>query len=126
MRKGLWRTLFPGLVSVLLGLMITAPLSLLYAQGSAGGVRFIEPGQPPVMIHATVRDAAAAHAARGHGGGGGGSNNLYYHGSAGGIGVETAPKIYLVLWGSQWNNNDPSGERPFCSSSTMGSAVAPG
>jgi serine protease len=24
--------------------------------------------------------------------------------------VETAPKIYLVLWGSQWNNNDPSGE----------------
>jgi serine protease len=28
----------------------------------------------------------------------------------GGIGVETAPKVYLVLWGSQWNNNDPSGE----------------
>jgi hypothetical protein len=24
--------------------------------------------------------------------------------------VETAPKIYLVMWGSQWNNNDPSGE----------------
>ncbi len=38
------------------------------------------------------------------------SNNLSYHGGVGGIGVETAPKVYLVLWGSQWNNNDPSGE----------------
>jgi serine protease len=28
----------------------------------------------------------------------------------GGIGVETAPKLYLVFWGSQWNSNDPSGE----------------
>ena len=24
--------------------------------------------------------------------------------------METAPKVYLVLWGSQWNNNDPSDE----------------
>jgi hypothetical protein len=38
------------------------------------------------------------------------SNNLSYHGGVGGIGVETAPKVYLILWGSQWNNNDPSGE----------------
>jgi len=38
------------------------------------------------------------------------SNDLTYHGGTGGIGVETAPRIYLVLWGSQWNNNDPSGE----------------
>ena len=42
------------------------------------------------------------------------SNNLSYHGgvsdgSAGTIGVETAPKVYLVLWGSQWSS-DPSGE----------------
>jgi hypothetical protein len=42
------------------------------------------------------------------------SNNLSYHGgvsdgSAGAIGVETAPKVYLVLWGSQWSS-DPSGE----------------
>jgi serine protease len=37
------------------------------------------------------------------------SNNLYYHGGVGGIGVETAPKVYLVLWGSQWSS-DPSGE----------------
>src|SRR5438874_8626771 len=38
------------------------------------------------------------------------TNNLSYRGGVGGIGVETAPKVYLVLWGSQWNNNDPSGE----------------
>src|SRR5438309_463121 len=38
------------------------------------------------------------------------ANDLSYHGGIGGIGVETAPRIYLVLWGSQWNNNDPSGE----------------
>src|SRR6266567_9207055 len=43
------------------------------------------------------------------------TNHLAYQGgvsdgSAGVIGVETAPKVYLVLWGSQWNNNDPSGE----------------
>jgi serine protease len=37
------------------------------------------------------------------------SNNLSYHGGVGGIGVETAPKVYLVLWGSQWSS-DPSTE----------------
>src|SRR6266576_1162733 len=38
------------------------------------------------------------------------TNNLVYHGGVGGIGVDTTPKVYLVLWGSQWTNNDPSGE----------------
>jgi len=41
------------------------------------------------------------------------SNNLSYRGGVGGIGVETAPKVYLVAWGSQWGSNgsnDPSGE----------------
>src|SRR5579863_5915596 len=96
----------PGLRPALLGLLIFAPLSLLYAQGEAGGVRIIEEGQRPVAIHPTVGAAVAAHEAHGHGGGGSTSKNLYSHGGA----VETAPKIYLVLWGSQWNNNDPSGE----------------
>jgi serine protease len=42
---------------------------------------------------------------------GGGSSNLFYHGGTGGVGVETGgDKVYLVYWGSQWNNNDPSGE----------------
>ena len=36
-------------------------------------------------------------------------NNLAYKGGVGGIGVETTPKVYLVLWGSQWSS-DPSGE----------------
>jgi len=38
------------------------------------------------------------------------SNNLSYHGGVGGIGVETAPKLYVVFWGSQWTGHDPSGE----------------
>src|SRR5579863_8099039 len=88
----------------LLGLLITAPLSLLSAQGEAGGARIIEEGQPPVVIHPTVGDAVSAREAHGHGGGGG-SKNLYYHGGTGGIGVETTPKIYLVLWGSQWSTD---------------------
>ena len=84
--------------------------------GSAGAVRYIEQGQPPVVIQPTVAEAASmrgAHSAHGHGpGGGGGSttNNLLYGGGTGGIGVETSPKVYLVIWGSQWVNNDPSGE----------------
>jgi serine protease len=40
------------------------------------------------------------------------SKELTYHGGVGGSGVVTGPnpKVYLVLWGSQWNSNDPSGE----------------
>ena len=105
MREVFLGVVAPAFVPALLGLLIAAPLSLLHAQGSAGGMRIIEHGQPPVVIHATVGDAVSAREAHGHGGGGG-SANLSYHGGA----VETAPKIYLVLWGSQWNNNDPSGE----------------
>jgi len=88
------------------------PAPMVYE--GAGGVRYLEEGQPPVIIHPTVEGAKmereanatrrpAAQAAST-------SSNLSYHGGVGGIGVETAPKIYLVLWGSQWNNNDPSGE----------------
>ena len=44
------------------------------------------------------------------------TNNLQYGGGVGGIGVETAPKVYLVLWGSQWNSNDPSGEESLLAS----------
>ena len=103
MRKRLKTALVPGFVPAL-GLLITAPLSVLFAQGSAGGVRIIEEGQPPAVIHATVEGAARARGT----GSASTSGNLYYHG--GPVGVETAPKIYLVFWGSQWNSNDPSGE----------------
>ena len=59
------------------------------------------------VIYKTVERAAAEASTRRAGA----ASNLYYHGGVGGIGVETAPKLYLVIWGSQWNSNDPSGER---------------
>lgn len=55
-------------------------------------------------IHSTVAGAKALRAARPRR-----SNELTYHGGVGGIGVETAPRAYVVFWGSQWSN-DPSGE----------------
>jgi hypothetical protein len=58
-------------------------------------------------IHRTVEASAhvnAAHAARPTR-----SSNLYYHGGVGGIGIESAPRVYVVFYGSQWSN-DPSGE----------------
>jgi len=75
-----------------------------------GNVRIIEQGQRPVVIHPTVENMemqrkAAHNSARPRK-----STNLTYHGGVGGIGVETSPKVYLVFFGSQWTNNDPSGE----------------
>lgn len=35
----------------------------------------------------------------------------YGGGGGGDPGVDTQPRVYLVFWGSQWNNNDPSGEK---------------
>ena len=88
--------------------------------GQPGGVRLLEEGQPVAMVHPTVeamgnfRDnqAREAHAreAQGRVQQASTTSNLSYHGGTGGIGVETAPRVYLVFWGSQWNNNDPSGE----------------
>jgi hypothetical protein len=107
---------------VVLSLLACASVSLasaLYAQsphvfGDAdappGGARLLEAGQPYAQIHPTVdkmEQYRAAHNSRP--GSGGTSKLLSYRGGNGGIGVETAPKVYLVLWGSQWAN-DPSGE----------------
>jgi len=77
-------------------------------RGAAGGWHQIESGMPPVMVHPTREASEQARGAAKHRPST--SNDLYYHGGVGGIGVETAPKVYLVLWGSQWNSNDPSGE----------------
>jgi hypothetical protein len=103
-----------GVVCVLLVTLVQAqeqhqPMNY---EGNPGGVRYLEEGQPPVMVHATVEGAWRA---RLMGRAGTTAGNLYYHGgtsdgSAGTIGVETGPKVYVVFWGSQWNNNDPSGE----------------
>ena len=114
-------------VLMLSGTSNAQPTAPMVYEGTPGGVRFLEEGQPPVIIHPTVdgmdQYRKANKAARGGGKpGGGGSTNLSYHGGTGGIGVETSPKIYLVFWGSQWNNNDPSGEAALLESfvSSMG------
>jgi serine protease len=83
--------------------------------GTVGGLRILEEGQPPAMVHATVNDMKRFREANplappGSVQPAASSSELSYHGGTGGIGVETAPKIYLVFWGSQWNNSDPSGE----------------
>jgi hypothetical protein len=74
------------------GLALSVP-AITQAAGSVS--------RAPTVHQASVK---AAHAARPTT-----SSNLYYHGGT--IGVETgADHVYLVYWGSQWNNNDPSGE----------------
>lgn len=110
-----------GGLFVLLGFLMVSPLShaqesqqapqrpMVY-EGTPGGLRLLEEGQPPAMIHATVEDMKAFREANPHLKAANTSNDLTYHGGVGGIGVETAPKVFLVLWGSQWNGNDPSGE----------------
>jgi len=119
-----------GCLFALLGLLVTSPLAdaqepnngqepnkpMVY-EGTVGGLRVIEEGQPPVMIHATVEDMKRFREANPHARPGqvqaantSTTSDLTYRGGIGGIGVETAPKVFLVLWGSQWNNNDPSGE----------------
>src|SRR5215472_18082868 len=117
-----------GCLVALLGLVVTSPLSdaqepnngqetnkPMVFEGTVGGWRILEEGQPPAMIHATVEDMKRFREANPHVEPGkvhpaGTPSELSYHGGIGGIGVETNPKVFLVLWGSQWNNNDPSGE----------------
>ena len=82
-------------------------------EGTVGGLRVFEEGQPPVMIHATVEDMKRFRRANPFAPPGSVQpartpSELSYHGGTGGIGVETAPAVYLVFWGSQWNKNDPS------------------
>jgi hypothetical protein len=71
-------------------------------------------GPPEVLVNAIIHRTVEAAAAARAGGPFGAStaSNLSYRGGLAGIGVETRPLIYLVLWGSQWSNgaNDPSGE----------------
>jgi len=107
----------PRAVLCVLGLMLASPLSFAQGQSqaahneaAAGGLRYIEAGMPPVMIHPTVDAAKQAREAARPVKQASTSKDLSYHGGVGGIGVETTARVYLVLWGSQWNNNDPSGE----------------
>ena len=61
------------------------------------------------VLHGTVENAHALHAA--HAARPTRSSDLYYHGGVGGIGIESAPRVYHVFWGSQWSS-DPSNEAP--------------
>ena len=72
------------------------PQQPMVYEGTAGGLRVIEEGQPPVMIHATAEELkrfreANPNARPGSVQAAGTSNDLSYHGGTGGIGVETAP-----------------------------------
>jgi serine protease len=105
-------------VSMVAGAAFAAKPPMNY-DGNPGGVKLLEQGQRPAVVYPTVeaqqqwrvnQHAKNAKGAHGKPGGGSTTNNLLYNGGTGGIGVETAPKVYLVVWGSQWNNNDPSGE----------------
>ena len=88
-----------ALVVVMLAVAITVVLTLAI---SISPVSAKVEGLPP--IHFMKVKNACHHNC-------GGSANLSYHGGTNGVGVETGPdKVYLVYWGSQWNNNDPSGE----------------
>ena len=118
----------PACFLVVLGFLVVSPSSRaqepnntqegnkpMVFEGAVGGWRTIEEGQPPVMIHATAEEMKRFREANpqvrpGQVQAASTANDLTYHGGIGGIGVETAPKVFLVLWGSQWNNNDPSGE----------------
>jgi serine protease len=80
--------------------VLATAAALSAAAGQAATHSSMKPAKPSVL---RVFKGKPARPTRG-------SNNLSYRGGVGGIGVETAPKVYLVLWGSQWTNNDPSGE----------------
>ena len=106
--------IFLGVMSCSLLVHAQAQQRMNY-EGNPGGVRYLEEGQPPAIVHPTVEATFRARAEEARSKPASGTNQLYYHGGvsdggAGTIGVETRPKVYLVFWGSQWNNNDPSGE----------------
>ena len=82
---------------------VLATAAALSAAGGRAAIRSsMHPTKPSVMRVFKGKGSRPARPKR--------TNNLSYHGGVGGIGVETAPKVYLVLWGSQWTGNDPSGE----------------
>ncbi|HLX34357.1 MAG TPA: hypothetical protein VKR30_03840 [Candidatus Limnocylindrales bacterium] len=92
--------------------MVSTRIQRLLVLGTSLGILLLAIGAAPASASSSPREVmmpprGAAHgsARPSH------SSNLTYHGGVGGVGVETgADKVYLVFWGSQWTNNDPSGE----------------
>jgi hypothetical protein len=98
-----------ALVGAVVGVVVTVVALLTALSASASTSWSSKPAARSSGMH-IFRPFGYAH----HVKSAGSSNNLYYHGgvsdgAAGTIGVETAPKVYLVFWGSQWSS-DPSGE----------------
>jgi serine protease len=90
-------------------LVLAACATVLTACGEATPPADQQEQLTNAIIHPTVEGAEASRTPVVGGSAASSGGNLYYHGGTGGIGVETAPKVYLVLWGSQWSS-DPSGE----------------
>ena len=86
--------------------VITLALAIAVATTLASSIRPVSASSNDGVLH-SIHSMRVKNACRNCGG----SSNLSYHGGTGGVGVETgADKVYQVYWGSQWNNNDPSGE----------------
>jgi len=82
--------------------VVATAAALSAAAGQAASHSSMKLGRPSVMRVFKGKPARPTH-----------SNNLSYRGGVGGIGVEPTPKLYLVVWGSQWGTNgskDLSGE----------------
>jgi serine protease len=91
---------------LLIALSFAGSFLIVPSLGTAGSTLAAgapNPDHGPPTIYLRVRDA---HAARPNHGG---SNNLVFHGGNPGV-VTGADQVYLVFWGSQWTNNDPSNE----------------
>ena len=99
MRK---RSLFGVIAGVLVA---SGVLATVHSSSASASGRNVSAKAHAVISMMSIRTGHAQRAARPRR-----SNNLSYHGGVGGIGVETAPKVYVVFWGSQWTGNDPSGE----------------
>ena len=92
------------------------PQKPMVYEGTVGGLRYLEEGQPPAMIHATVDDMkrfreANPNARPGSVGAASTQSELDYHGGIGGIGVETAPKIYFGSLGLPVEQQRPERRR---------------
>lgn len=94
------RKLVPGSPGWLALAAVVALAALAVAVPSSASVNGKGGNPPETAPHIFKPNGQARHR---------GTVNLTYHGGVGGIGVETAPKVYLVFWGSQWSS-DPSGE----------------
>ena len=89
----------------LVGVLATAgALTTAFGASAAPASSHVQAAKPSMMRPLGFKPVQRSKAAKPRR-----TNNLAYQGGVGGIGVETAPKVYLVLWGSQWSN-DPSGE----------------